>query len=651
MKKKTGWVLLLVLSGTLAAAAQDGDTDTVSGSVEIGYRSADVNGNGDKYREDVNLSDGALRLLGLDLEIRPGDTALFDTARIAASGLGGDPDRSVALSLERTGVYDLDVRWRSSDFFYRDAGYWFRDGGDLHTWDARRSFYDLRLGIEATKRLALRFGADRLERDGGSTTSRTLQQDEFVLDRPLDQTAESYWAAADLQLGWADLTVERRLYSADDVWTLTTSNADGIEPGAAFLDDYRQRRHEETDAPITTVSLRGRPWQRLRFSVAYARVDAEVDASTSGDWSGLDFTGASFDTTLQATADLERTTDLVDAEVSLRLTDSIDLLLDYSGRSYDQEGVIDSLEVQTGGAEEGSYPVQGTLTNELDLESHGVGLDWRPLPGLQLSAGVGTQTRDKLFELSGAEVETERTIYRVGVRWRPNRAVDLWLDYEQGNDDDPLTPVSVTTSDRLRLRARVRPTSGLTVSLRYLDITRENDLATALGIPTDDVPPADEISLARFDTRGWGTDLIWSRGRWNALLGWSTTDIELDAHIVYVTGSTFVPVFDVFTTRQSTGYDSRRDVATASLRYASGSRWDAGLRAILVDSTGSFPLESKVYGADGRYDLPRGLYLRLAFDRYDYDENNPFAGDPAAPTPDVNDYDADVWTASLGYRF
>ncbi len=45
------------------------------------------------------------------------------------------------------------------------------------------------------------------------------------------------------------------------------------------------------------------------------------------------------------------------------------------------------------------------------------------------------------------------------------------------------------------------------------------------------------------------------------------------------------------------------------------------------------------------------MHVRVAYDKYDYDETNPFAGDPTSPTPDINDYDAEIWTAAVGYRF
>ena len=71
----------------------------------------------------------------------------------------------------------------------------------------------------------------------------------------------------------------------------------------------------------------------------------------------------------------------------------------------------------------------------------------------------------------------------------------------------------------------------------------------------------------------------------------------------------------------------------------------------MTDNTGSFPIQTDYYAVFGRYDHRSGLFVKALLETYDYSEDNPFAGDPAAPTPDVNDYDADLWTVSLGYRF
>jgi hypothetical protein len=624
---------------------------SLRGDVEIGYRDADVSGAGDKYREDVNLSDGAVRLFQLSVDYDPEDGEFFDELSLEARGLGGEPHSSARFGLSKAGRYELKLSYRSSDYFYRDAGYFFRDGGDLHTWNADRTFFNVDAKIQATDRIKLRFGANLAKREGGSTTSRPLQQDVFVLSRPVDQTAETLWAAVDFRVGWTDFTLEQRLISQENRWQSTASATDGELASGAFLDDYRQSRIEDSDTPITRVSVRGRPHERVRFSLGYARADSELDYDVDGDWSGLDFTDAAFSTTLTNTGDVERTSDLLDLDLSIGLRDDLDLLLDFSSRSYDQDGTIDSLEVQSGGATSGTFSVQGDLRNELDLETYGITLDWQPTETVSVAAGAGLQERTKSFQLSGPEVETQRTLYRAGVRWRPNKTWNLRLDLEQGDEDDPLTSVSATSTERVRLRADVRPVEGLALSFRFLDESKENDLSTPLGLPTDDTPPADEVSLAEFDVTTWALELGWSRGSLDLSAGYATSELDFDAHIVFVTDFVFVPVFDITTTRQSTAYEADQDVIHASVRYVFGERWDVGAQVSLADNSGSFPVESRIYGADARYRFGRGLHLRVAYRSYDYDENNPFAGDPASPTPDVNDYEADLLTAAVGYRF
>lgn len=649
-------VALLLLS--LVAPAWAAETDEFVGSVEVGYREADVDGNEDKYREDINLADDAVRLFALDLDYRPADRAWIDSARLEARGLGGEPSSSARFGMGKTGRYDLDLGYRVSDFFRRDAGYFFRDGGDLHSWDTRRRVFDLGLRVDVSDRVKLRFGADRVEREGGLRTSRDLQSDEFILDTPADQSASTYWAAADLRFAWVDVTVEQRFASYENRWQLSAMSTDGEEPGGAFVDDYSQVRHEDASAPVSRIWVHGRPLDRIEFSVGYARVNADLDYDVNGSWSGLDFDEQpvgnppeAYQTTLTNAGRIERTTDLVDLDFSVRLVDGLDLNLDYSQRAYDQDGRIDSEEVQTGGKEDGSYFVQGDLHNELQLDTYGFTLDWQADASFGVAVGAGWQQRSKLFQLSGPELETERTVYRVGVRWRPLKMWKLRLDLEQGDDDDPLTPVSVTSVDRVRLRSEIRPVERLGLLLTYLDETKENDLTTVLGLPTDDTPPADTISLARFEVTSWSLVATWNGTTIDASVGYSDFDVDSDAHIVYVTGSTFFPTFDVFTTRGRTAYVADQGVAHGRLRCRLSDVWSIGARAILVDNEGSLPLDSTTLGADVLYEHGQGLFFRVALDAYDYDEDNPFAGDPALPTPDVNDYDAKLWTVALGYRF
>jgi hypothetical protein len=641
---------------TPVAWASDDDEETLTGALEVGYRGVEVNGSEGKYREDVNLSEG-FRLFDLRLDWAPRESGLADRLTVDASHLGGDPFQTARFSVEKVGKYDLDLRYRSTEFFYADRGWYFNPEGDLHRWDARRDFFGVGLEIDASRNVRVRLGADRQDRDGASTTTRNLQRDVFVLERPVNQTASTYWAAADFRAGWADITVEGRLLSYENDWQQTASDTGG-QDGLSFLQSYRQDSTEKADVPVGRVVFSGRPLRFFRFSVGYVRAATELDHDTTGAWSGTDFDGLTFDTTLTNSGTVERTTDRADLDLSFAILANLALHADYSHLAYDQDGFLDSEEVQTGGTDAGSYFVQGNVLNEIRLDRYGVTLDWRATRSFSLAVGVGRQERTKDFQLSGLPVTTERSLYRGAVRWRPGRLFDLRVDYSQGEDENPVTPISPTTGDRLKVQAVTRPAGALALSLTYRDETHENELGYPLGRPTTDTPPATRISLAEFGVEAWAFELIWSGRRLNAVAGYSSTRVLADADIVYNTGFTTVPTFQVFSTLQTTGYLSERNVFFGDVRYEVGRGWLVGADASVADSSGSFPVQSNVYGAEVRYRFYRGLFARFKYRRFDYAEDNPYAvtADPADPTqvipaPGINDYDADLWTASLGYGF
>jgi hypothetical protein len=354
------WALLpaLLPALVLPLSAQDDDTE---GRVEIGYRNVDVSGNVDEYRQQVNLPDDAFRLFAAELDWAPDDSRVFDRLQLDARNLGGEPHSTSRFRLQKVGVYDLDLRYRTNDLFYRDAGWYFSPEGDPHTWDTRRRFFNGKLDIHATKNIRVRIGADHNDRDGRSTTTRQLQSEVFVLDRPVDQAASSFWVGADFRVGWAEISLEQREVDWENRWQLTTSQNPGIDNGTADLDDYAQLQTTDASTPITRLSARGRPLRWFRFSLAYAMAQTELDYDTQGAWSGQDFDGLDFDTTLTNTGRLERDSDLIELDLWFGLLRNLDLIADFSRRAYDQDGTIDSIETQTGGTGAGLYVVQGDL--------------------------------------------------------------------------------------------------------------------------------------------------------------------------------------------------------------------------------------------------------------------------------------------------
>lgn len=623
-----------------------------SGLVDLGYRDVSIGGNEDKYREDVNLPEG-LRLFNVELSSLQTDSGFMDEFLFSASGLGGDPYSRAGLRLRKAGRYDLQMNYRASDYFYRDAGYFFSDIGDLHTWDSRRELYDFSLAIEAADWVTVRLGAERQNRSGTSRISEDIQREVFQFAQPVDQEAESFWVGADFHWDWADLTVEQRLNrkSYENRWLQTVANSDGLEPGGSTLDTFNQLQVQDGETPVSRVQFAGRPRDDLRFTVGYAHMAADVDYRVDGAWEGQDYNADDYQTVLTNNGTVARDADLLDLDITWSPVARLDLTADVSYRTYDQDGTINFLETQSGGAEEGNYPVQGALANRLDLLTYGLTADWRISSAWTVLGGVGIQTRETDFDLTGPAVETRRTLYRGGIGYRPGKRADFRLMLETGEDDDPLTQVSPTDTDRLTFRGRLRPHDDLHVTFHYKDETKENLLSYELGVPTtENVPPATELTTAEFDLTSWGGFVGWTPSVFNVSLGYTRTEVSSNADIVYLTGFNFVPL-ELFTNLDQTGYTSDQDSIQALFRMEFGTGWSAGAMAALSRNEGTFPVDWSHFSADVRYQFSMGLSLRAAWHRYELDETNPYAGSVATPQPDINDYDADLWTVAVGYNF
>ena len=87
-------------------------------SFDVGFRTAQIDGNRDKYRSDVNFGNG-FRVLGTSLAVnsREGKGKYFDEFLLNTQGLGNDPYQNVTLRMEKFRRYRYDMNWRLNDYF------------------------------------------------------------------------------------------------------------------------------------------------------------------------------------------------------------------------------------------------------------------------------------------------------------------------------------------------------------------------------------------------------------------------------------------------------------------------------------------------------------------------------------------------------
>src|SRR6516162_3402023 len=166
----------------------------ITNSFETGYRFAEVSGDLDKYRADVNYGDG-IRLLSSSLAIysRDGHGNLFDQILLNTLGLGNDPYQNVTLRVEKNGLYRYDLLWRLDDYF--NPGIPISAG--LHQMDDSRVLQDHDLTLFPQSRFRFRVGYSRNTQTGPGLSS--VQQ--------FNATGDAFPVFTDLHRGWNEYRV------------------------------------------------------------------------------------------------------------------------------------------------------------------------------------------------------------------------------------------------------------------------------------------------------------------------------------------------------------------------------------------------------------------------------------------------------------
>ncbi|MCL5670437.1 MAG: hypothetical protein M1423_03950, partial [Acidobacteria bacterium] len=135
----------------------------INGSASMGYRFTDIKGYEPMYEELYDLKKGP-RLMDLSLFGHNNDPNAFaNDFSLTMSGMGGDPYPGAQLTLSKSKLYDLNVNWRQSYFYFNQ-----NDGvilptlnqpglTDNHDWATVRKIGSIDFTIHATNNLRFHF--------------------------------------------------------------------------------------------------------------------------------------------------------------------------------------------------------------------------------------------------------------------------------------------------------------------------------------------------------------------------------------------------------------------------------------------------------------------------------------------------------------
>jgi hypothetical protein len=658
---------VLITVPVAPALAAEGEKD-IEGTVEVLYRNVSQDGSIQKYNEDFDGLDSGAQLSNLEFDWNNIDSSMIDFIRLDARGLGSDEYERYSLRMGRKDWYDLRIgHTKQSSLYNLFAVETDQDGS---TWNSDRGVTDIGLTIHAADFVDVFVNLQEVCRDGTSLFMKDVSTDLFRMETPLDQTARRYSVGARFQIGPADLlfrqTVRRNEY---DFHNMTTANAGLSTTDLATLDQYDWVQSDRGDADLTTLTLSVPLGNRVDLTAtAFGTLlgEEELDSQVSLDATGTSFMGTPYSVIGgTSTARIEADHLALGGELSVRISDPLDFHLQVQtlsreitgvhDRDLDGNGVPDDTEGTINDTTPGSTTrVEYTLSSITGL------LVYEPSSKVRVRAGY--RTIDRELERSGFEYGTNdyrNTNYDsgsdntliLGLKVKPASWLQLDGSYEQGDVDQAFTATAPDETDRLRVRASLRPGSATRIDLGYLayensntgfDFRRPGDCT-----PGGDVDSGCRNSLVEGDTlsaslwRKQGENLdFWVR--------WAQNNVDRMIRIHFDT--------DLFFGSTDVGdsvYDNDNTELSGQVNFSWASAWRAYFRAQVNKADGKSAITGSTFSntlvilqdysdIEGglTYSFPSNWYVGARVRSFDYDDFN-----------NALDYDGEMFFLVAGLHF
>jgi hypothetical protein len=478
---------------------------TVHGSVDVGYRNQDVNGNADTFRQLFDVSDG-VRLFGVDVRATGGTapSRAFDTLTFNAQGIGGDPFPSVVARARRSKVYDVRVSWRRIRFFdvapltpASIDGFDTRAVTDRHSWSTSRRLGNVSATVNATTRLQILFGYDRTSRDGAIGSTRSVdfigspttwgafaRANPYPVSGPVDDSSNRVSGGASYSWDRVTLHYKAGYQTSEETMKFDplavperSINVGDPTTAAELLSTVGWSQQRKLKMPSSELSFVARPASSIEWRGEYLYYRARGPFSLDAAFGGRARTSSASVTSpynVIVSADGTGTTPnhILGQGFTYRRSVHWGVDVDYRYSRMDSESTGDLVSVLSNYAG-AAAPVTTRESDDLSwrqtLHTIRAALLWQPVPGLTLRPGVRFSQRDVVMKEDGiVNAPTTRddntTTPEISVGYRPSRWLDLRAVVRHVSNDSPYTRMSPSDRDIARVIATVEPVEGLTIT-------------------------------------------------------------------------------------------------------------------------------------------------------------------------------------------
>lgn len=604
-------VLALILNlGILPAAGAEeqkgGDgMPSLSGNIEAGFRSVDTDGSDNKFRQHYNLDTGP-RLFNFTLNGNYKTSSILDSFHLQMNNLGGDPYENYSLQVEKNKLYSFRASFRKSDYFYNVAN-------DPHTFDTHRENTDLILTIKPEHFPKLTFGYSKLDKDGTMFLSAFtgfglgLQPQVALTSTPVDEKEDFYFASAEFSLAIFDFFLEQDYRRSENNYSFFS-----LDPAVI----YNSLEKHELNQPISKVKVHTLLFDQLDLSSTFIYSRSELDVEIGRQQAVLATTG---------NGSVVKKIWIWDFEASYPLFDSLALHGLGQLSRVTQDGFIffppPAILIPAIQATE-----TGTTIDKIFSKTFGFELEYFPISNLTLTAGLKRQLRETEFnrynhvEPDQGILKTDNTIYVLGFNYKPLASLDLMGKFLIGDLDNPLTHISPTDTENIKLRLRYRPLKNLTLTATHAQKDTENtqSMFKAHSI-------SDSLSIAYQPIEKVELNLGYT--------------VQKADNFSFFNPITSAVAYEILGPVGQFSADSH--IISGEVLYAITKKLNVGADIRNLDASGSRPLRFSDLGVLLSYLWPHSLESKIRYQLIEYDED----------LTDVNDYITKMVTLSLALNF
>ncbi len=596
------------------AGASAGGASTLTGSASLGARSVAVTGTDSKYREDVNLEDG-VRLFGVQLRYAPRvGEGRVDRVELDADNLGGDPFESVRLDVRKYGAYHLKLDRRRSEYFYDDtilpaalASVSGSTGGDFHTLDFERIRTSASLDVDVTPATQVSLGLERQTRTGNSSTTLSLERDEFDVEKPLDESLNALTFGVRHAWKRVTLIVDEQGRDFENTSELFLPGASPGRNGAdaAELQFFRFDQSYDYSSRSHGVRVLAEPTARLDVAAGWRLEDLELDLRGDEQARGTSAAGLPFETSRAGPGAVDRDIEIADVKLGFTATERLRLVGTLRRSTLEQSGAL------TIG------PSLGAADWQIATDGYELGAELALSPAVTVAAGRSSEARATAYAwqrdavAAGVDRSTDRDGYFARLALELTGGFALSASVENNSIDDPFTLASPTSSVRYNVTARRRWSNGLALSGSYRNTDVDNDRSNWLA-----------------DTEQATIRLIYQRPRLELSAGYARVDVARSVEQAVAAG-TRITVFAI-------DYAAASMFRDASAYWRLNERFSIGGELSGYDNHGTFRLARDDWRAVLDVRVGADYTLRAVYRSLDYAED------------EYDSYDAEILELAFG---